>query len=137
MMRCSGWSRRLERSNHGSAPPVGASDGEAGAASIVALGLVGAIVALAALLAPLLGVLVATQRVANAADAAALAAADATSGAVPGVPCDLAASLAARNGATLIGCEVDGPVASVTAQSTAFGFSVDARARAGPPGSDG
>ena len=61
----------------------------------------------------MLGVFVATQRVANAADAAALAAADATSGAVPGVPCDLAAGVAARNGATLVGCEIDGPVASV------------------------
>ncbi|GAA1750580.1 Rv3654c family TadE-like protein [Agromyces humatus] len=110
---------------------------DSGAATVVALGLVGAIVALAALLAPTLGVLVATQRVANAADAAALAAADATSGAVPGVPCDLAASVAARNGATLTGCEVDGPVASVTAQSTIFGFAVVARARAGPPGWEG
>ena len=78
---------------------------DSGAASVVALGLVGAIVALAALLAPVLGVFVATQRVANAADAAALAAADATSGVVPGVPCDLAADVAARNGATLTACE--------------------------------
>ena len=129
--------RRLERRDRCSARRHGAAGDEAGAASIVALGLVGAIVALAALLAPVLGVLVATQRVANAADAAALAAADATSGAVSGVPCDLAASVAARNGATLVGCEVDGPVASVTAQSTIFGFTVDARARAGPPGSEG
>ena len=110
---------------------------ESGAASVVALGLVGAIVALAALLAPVLGVFVATQRVANAADAAALAAADATSGAVPGVPCDLAAGVAARNGATLTGCEIDGPVASVSVQSTLFGFAVEARARAGPPGWEG
>ncbi len=136
-MRRDAWKRRLERGGRGSAPRGGAGDGETGAASIVALGLVGAIVALAALLAPVLGVLVATQRVANAADAAALAAADATSGAVPGVPCDLAASVAARNGATLAGCEIDGPVASVTAQSTMFGFTVDARARAGPPGWEG
>ena len=107
---------------------------ESGAASVVALGLVGAIVALAALLAPVLGVFVATQRVANAADAAALAAADATSGAVPGVPCDLAADVAARNGATLVGCEIDGPVASVSVRSTPFGYAIEARARAGPPG---
>ncbi|MCD2444205.1 hypothetical protein LQ757_18130 [Agromyces sp. SYSU K20354] len=106
---------------------------ESGAATVVAIGLVGAIVALAAVLAPTLGVFVATQRVANAADAAALAAADATSGAVPGVPCDLAASVAARNGATLTGCDIDGPAASVTARSTMFGFAVVARARAGPP----
>ena len=110
---------------------------ESGAASIVALGLVGAIVALAALLAPVLGLFVATQRVANAADAAALAAADASSGAVPGVPCDLAAGVAARNGANLTRCEIDGPVASVVARSTMFGFTVDARARAGPLGWDG
>lgn len=110
---------------------------DSGAASVVALGLVGAIVALAALLAPVLGVLVATQRVANAADAAALAAADATSGVVPGVPCDLATDVAARNGATLTACEIDGPVAAVTVQSTPFGFAVSARARAGPPGWEG
>ena len=107
---------------------------ESGAASVVALGLVGAIVALAALLVPVLAVFVATQRVANAADAAALAAADATSGAVPGIPCDLAAGAATRNGATLTGCEIDGPVASVSVQSTPFGFAVEARARAGPRG---
>lgn len=110
---------------------------ESGAASVVAIGLVGAMVATVALLAPLLGVIVATQRVANAADAAALAAADATSGAIAGVPCDLAASVAARNGATLAACATDGPVASVSAESTVFGFVVQARARAGPPGWDG
>ena len=113
------------------------SAGESGAASVVALGLVGAIVALAALLAPVLAVLVATQRVSNAADAAALAAADASSGAVPGVPCDLAAGVAARNGAMLTRCELDGPVASVSVRSTQFGFDVEARARAGPPGWEG
>lgn len=135
-MRCDAPERRLERRGRGSARRRGAIADESGAASVVALGLVGAIVALAALLAPVLGVFVATQRVANAADAAALAAADATSGAVPGVPCDLAASIAVRNGATLTGCEIDGPVASVTARSSVFGFTVDAGARAGPPGWD-
>ncbi len=55
--------------------------------------------ALTALVVPGHHVFVASQRAANAADAAALAAADAISGAVPGVPCALAATVAARNGA--------------------------------------
>lgn len=112
--------------------PSGRAD--RGAASVVALGLVGAMVALTALVVPMLGAFVASQRAANAADAAALAAADASSGAVPGVPCTLAAAIAARNGVELTSCEVDGPVSTVSVRAGAFGFAVEAEARAGPPG---
>ncbi|MDQ0574587.1 Rv3654c family TadE-like protein [Agromyces albus] len=106
---------------------------EGGAASVLALGIVGAIVALTIAVVPMLTVFVASQRAANAADAAALAAADATSGAVPGVPCQLAGHVAARNGATLGACEARGPAASVTVTVSVLGFELDASARAGPP----
>lgn len=112
-----------------------AGAGESGAASVLALGIVGAMTALAVALLALLGVFVASQRAANAADAAALAAADAMSGAVAGVPCRLADEAAARNGARLAACEGDGAAASVTVVIEAVpGFGVSAGARAGPPG---
>ncbi|WP_235511124.1 Rv3654c family TadE-like protein [Agromyces sp. Root81] len=108
---------------------------ERGAASVLAVGIIGAMTALAVAFIGLLGVFVVSQRASNAADAAALAAADAISGAVPGVPCRLAAAIAARNGARLDSCEGDGPAASVTVVIEAVpGFSVTASARAGPPG---
>lgn len=107
---------------------------ERGAASVLALAIVGATVALSALVVPVTAVFAASQRAANAADAAALAAADALSGAVPGVPCELAGSIAARNGAALASCEAGGPVASVTVMVSSFSVELRADARAGPPG---
>ena len=116
---------------------VGAADHESGAASVAALGIVGAVAAVSIAVVPVLGVFVASQQAANAADAAALAAADALSGAVPGVPCELAAAVATRNGATLSACETSGPVADVRVAVARFGFTIDAVARAGPPGWSG
>jgi secretion/DNA translocation related TadE-like protein len=110
---------------------------ERGAASVLALGIVGAVVALTVAVVPMLTVFVASQRAANAADAAALAAADAISGAVPGVPCPLARQVAARNDATLGSCAADGPAASVTVTVSVLGFELEASARAGPPESAG
>ena len=104
---------------------------------MLVLGIVGAVVSLTALVVPVATTFVGSQRAANAADAAALAAADAVSGAVPGVPCELAEATAARNGAALDTCRTDGPVASVTATVSAFGFEHRADARAGPPGWSG
>ena len=112
----------------------GRANDEAGAASVIALGIVGAIVAVSVAVVPVLGVFVASQEAANAADAAALAAADAVSGAVSGVPCELAIEVAARNGGRLTSCEGDGPVVVVRVAIERFGFSVAAAARAGPPG---
>ncbi|TDN92111.1 helicase [Microbacterium sp. BK668] len=76
---------------------------------------------------------VAGQRLAGAADAAALAAADAASGAVPGVPCDRAAELAAAAGFGVAACDLDGLVATVTVSVGFAGVTVAATARAGPP----
>lgn len=107
---------------------------ESGAASVTALGIVGAIVAISVAAVPVLGVFVDSQVAANAADAAALAAADAVSGAVPGVPCELAGAVAARNGAELVACVAEGPVAVVHVAVGRLGFTVEAAARAGPQG---
>ena len=110
---------------------------ERGAASVLALGIVGAVVGATALIVPITTVFVASQRAENAADAAALAAADAISGAVPGVPCALAAIVASRNGAAVASCSTDGPMATVTVAVSVAGFELGASARAGPPGWSG
>ena len=107
-----------------------------GAASVLAVGIVGAVVALTSLVVPAAATFVVSQRAANAADAAALAAADAISGAVAGVPCELAAEAAARNGAMVTACEVHGAVATVAASIDALGVALSSTARAGPPGSE-
>lgn len=72
------------------------------------------------------------QRLAGTADAAALAAADAASGAVAGVPCEQAVSVAAALGATVSRCDLDGLVATVTVTAPYGGFAAGATARAGP-----
>ena len=86
------------------------------------------------LVVPLFAALAVGQSVQNAADAAALAAADTASGAVAGVPCETAADAATLNGASVISCEVDGLVASVTVGRSFIGFDIGSSARAGPPG---
>jgi secretion/DNA translocation related TadE-like protein len=107
---------------------------EEGAATVLALAIVGAVVALAGGFAAILAGSVASQFAANAADAAALAAADAIAGVVPADPCALATLAAERNGARLVACGIDGPAASVTvAVASPLGDAV-AEARAGPPG---
>lgn len=74
-----------------------------------------------------------SARVSATADTAALASADAALGFVGGVPCDRAEQVVARSGLALAACEVDGVVATVVVESSAGGFAVRARARAGPP----
>ncbi|MEI5583414.1 MULTISPECIES: Rv3654c family TadE-like protein [unclassified Agromyces] len=107
---------------------------EDGAATVLALAIVGALMALSAGFLAVLAGTVASQLAANAADAAALAAADAVSGFVVADPCGIAAEAARRNGARLRACDVAGPVASVTVAVIApFGDAV-ATGRAGPPG---
>jgi secretion/DNA translocation related TadE-like protein len=73
------------------------------------------------------------QRLAGAADAAALAAADAASGAVPGIPCELAETLAAAASVELAACEIDGLTATVTLAAWFGALPATASARAGPP----
>ncbi|MDT3330186.1 helicase [Microbacterium sp. KSW-18] len=74
-----------------------------------------------------------SARAAGAADAAALAAADTASGLVPGEPCVSAADVAARNGASLTACRIDGLIATVEVSIDVGPLDARARARAGPP----
>jgi secretion/DNA translocation related TadE-like protein len=80
------------------------------------------------------GAAVFSQRLTGAADAAALAAADAASGLIGGAPCDRAAELASAGGTELVGCDLDGLVATVVVSGTFGRFAARASARAGPPG---
>lgn len=73
------------------------------------------------------------QRVASTADAAALAAADAASGAVRGVPCERATEVAASASASIVSCDVDGLIATVSVSAPFGMLPVSASARAGPP----
>ncbi len=75
-----------------------------------------------------------SAQLSGAADAAALAAADAAAGALPGVPCEHAAVLAATVEATLARCELDEHTATVEVTASIGVFLARARARAGPPG---
>src|SRR6218665_869828 len=65
--------------------------------------------------------------------AAPLAAPDPLAGAVAGVPCEVAAETAQRNGATLQACELLALVATVRVSVSRFSIVSEAAARAGPP----
>lgn len=106
---------------------------ERGSGSLLAVAIVATMLALISLLLPLSVVLSAKQRAAGAADAAALAAADVAVGALPGIPCEVAAAVTTANGASLSGCELDGAVVTVATSIVILGFDVQARATAGPP----
>jgi len=73
------------------------------------------------------------QRVIAAADAGALAAADTALGIHPGIPCEEAARVVDAHGSTLVACDVEGVVATVSASDRIAGVTVTAQARAGPP----
>ena len=100
---------------------------EDGSGSILTVAIIGAVTALSLMLLPLYMGFAARQSVAGAADAAALAAADTVVGIVPGVPC-----AAAANGASILSCDVDGLIVTVTAARMLLGVSVTAAATAGP-----
>lgn len=106
---------------------------EAGAGSVLAVGVMGALVALLLATLPVATLLTGHQRAANAADAAALAAADTLSGRVAGFPCDTARVVASRNQATLGACAIEGATVVVDAiVETPLG-AITVAARAGPP----
>ncbi|WP_309709489.1 Rv3654c family TadE-like protein [Pseudolysinimonas sp.] len=73
------------------------------------------------------------QRVIAAADAGALAAADTALGIHSGIPCEQAARVVDAHGATMVACEVEGVVATVSVSARVGGVLVTAEARAGPP----
>jgi len=106
---------------------------ERGAGTVLALALVMAVITVGVSGAGLAAALTTRQRVIGAADLAALAAADAASGAIGGVPCDIAAGVATANGTRLNACETRGLVVSVTVIGSFAGIPVEASSRAGPP----
>ncbi|GAB3119694.1 Rv3654c family TadE-like protein [Glaciibacter psychrotolerans] len=108
-------------------------EGEGGSGSLLAVGVLGATLALTVAVIPLYAVLAVTQQVQGAAAAAALAAADTASGLLPGIPCSVAARVATANGASIDSCAMDGLIASVVVSRGYLGFTLEGRARAGPP----
>lgn len=106
-----------------------------GSATVLALPLLGALTVAAVLLAFVGGAVVTRRQVASAADLAALAGAAAIQHGLAG--CAQAAAVAARNGAELDTCTVDGSEVRVvvragTAELLGRSLTVSARARAGP-----
>ena len=109
------------------------SRNDRGAGAVLAIALVMAVVVIGLAGVTLAAALSARQRVVGAADLAALAAADAASGAIAGVPCEVAAGVVRAGGARLAGCQARGPVVTVTAVGSFAGIPIEARAIAGPP----
>jgi secretion/DNA translocation related TadE-like protein len=103
------------------------------AGSMAAVGVVASAAILTVALAAAGTASVVGQRLASAADGGALAAADAASGAVPGIPCDLADEVAGSFGARVDACDLDGLIATVTVAITFGPVTARASARAGPP----
>ncbi|MCT9821002.1 helicase [Microbacterium sp. W1N] len=101
--------------------------------TILALGAVAATAVFAVGLGAAAAVSLGATRAGVAADAAALAAADTAAGFAAGEPCTRAAEVAARGGARIVSCDLDGLVATVEVAGTAGVYAVQARARAGPP----
>lgn len=106
---------------------------DAGAGSVLAIGILGALVALLLAALPIGTLFAAHQQAANAADAAALAAADTASGRLPGFPCETARRVADRNRASLGRCDLDGLTVLVDASVDTRWGTVSVAARAGPP----
>ncbi|WP_285136031.1 Rv3654c family TadE-like protein [Microbacterium sp. lyk4-40-TSB-66] len=103
------------------------------AGSVSVVGVVATLVAVTVSLGLAGAAAIEAQRVAGVADATALAAADAASGAVPGVPCEQAARVAAAHEVRLIRCDLEGLVATITVGGAYGGIPFDVRSRAGPP----
>jgi secretion/DNA translocation related TadE-like protein len=107
--------------------------GEKGSGGVLGLAVI-AVLAVLALATVAVGAALATrQRVIAAADAGALAAADTALGIHPGIPCEVAGAVVAAHRATLVSCDVEGVVATVSVSAGIAGVIVTAQARAGPP----
>jgi hypothetical protein len=69
----------------------------------------------------------------NRANELAITAADAASGRIPGIPCSLVRTMAAREAVSVESCEVVGLEARVIVTTKLASLSLRARAHAGPP----
>ena len=129
----------LEPEQGGGKSRSGPGGSEAGAGTVLTLGIsLGTIILILAVLA-LAQAAVGAARAGTAADLAALAGADTLRALRAGDPCMVAAEVAARNGAALAGCSPDPGTASLTVEvrfsrGTVLPWPTTARARAGPPG---
>ncbi|MGB3911365.1 MAG: Rv3654c family TadE-like protein [Pseudolysinimonas sp.] len=106
---------------------------ETGSGGVLALAVVAMLAVLTLAAVGVGAALAARQRVIAAADAGALAAADTALGIHPGIPCDEAARVVDAHGATLVACDLEGVVATVSTSARIAGVIVTAQARAGPP----
>ena len=109
---------------------------ERGSGTVLAAGLALVVMTAMALMLLLAQSAVLASRAASAADLAALAAADALRGLAAGKPCTVAAEVAIRHGAVVVGCtEGAGKTVEVRTElveRTVFG-AAHGRSRAGPP----
>jgi len=122
---------------HSREPDSGAFT-ERGSGTVLAVGLALVLLFLLAGIVLLVQAQVAGSRAATAADLAALAGADAARGLASGDPCQVAAGVVARHGATLAACAVEDVLGTIVEVRTTIaipGMSWQAhgRARAGPP----
>ncbi|MEO6531817.1 MAG: Rv3654c family TadE-like protein [Specibacter sp.] len=108
---------------------------EEGAGTVLAAALAMALLLLTVLVLGVGQAAVAAGKAATAADLAALAAADAYRGISTGVPCLVAADVAAVHGATLLECRLlgSGSVQVKVAFQTSLPWPAHGQARAGPP----
>lgn len=104
-----------------------------GSGAVLAIALVLAVVVIGLAGVSLAAALSARQRVIGAADLAALGAADAASGAIGGVPCQVATGVARANGGRLAACTATGLVVTVTVVGSFAGIPIEAHSTAGPP----
>jgi secretion/DNA translocation related TadE-like protein len=111
-------------------------DPERGSGTVLAAGLALVVMMAMALMLLLAQSAVLASRAASAADLAALAAADALRGITEGEPCSVALEVAARHGATVVGCSEGAgqtiEVRTELVERSVFG-PASGRARAGPP----
>lgn len=114
---------------------TGGEAGEEGAGTVLAAALALALLLLTVLVLWLGQAAVSAGKAATAADLTALAAADAHRGLSTGVPCQVAAEVAARHNATLLDCKLlgGGSVQVQVAIQTSLPWPAQGQARAGPP----
>lgn len=108
---------------------------ERGAGTVLAAALALALLLLTVMVLWLGQAAAAAGKAATAADLAALAAADAYRGLSAGDPCQVAADVSARHGATVLDCTLvgAGSVQITVAVRTSLPWPASGRARAGPP----
>jgi secretion/DNA translocation related TadE-like protein len=106
---------------------------DAGAGTMVSLGIVAAIVTVTAALTLGTGAIFTLHAAQSVIDESALAAADSASGRSPGYPCDKAREIAGARSMVLGSCQISGHSARVTSTVILLGISIAVRAQTGPP----